>query len=212
MKYDVDSIRKRKKINNRIKKIILIFIVILLYNLTLIYMSYINKFESPKFYKFEAFVITTSSMENTLSKDDAIIIEKCKEEDLHKNDIITYKINDNIVTHRIIDITDDKVKQYVTKGDNNNIPDNEHITYENIEGKMIFKIPKLGKILGIIKNGIIIILAIIIFLIMYLNSIDTKENSKRRRLIKKRNDEKIKNIDSKDEEKSTDVINKENNK
>ena len=53
MKYDIDSIKKRKEINNRIKKTVFIFIIILLYNIVLLYMSYIDKFDTPSFYIYK---------------------------------------------------------------------------------------------------------------------------------------------------------------
>lgn len=193
MKYDIESIKKRKSISNRIKKIVFIFIIIMLYNITLLYISYIDKFETPNFYIYSAYLISTSSMEPTLNEEDIIIIKKCKEEELEKGDIITYKIDDgNIITHRIIDILDEDSgeKKYVTKGDNNNIEDSEHILFSEIEGKMIIKIPRLGKVLNVLKNGIVIILVILIALIIYLNRLDMKEKSEMRREKKKIEDQR----------------------
>ena len=54
MKYDIESIKRRKDINTRIKKIIFIFLVIILYNVVLLYMSYIDKFDTPSFYIYKA--------------------------------------------------------------------------------------------------------------------------------------------------------------
>ena len=58
------------------------------------------------------------------------------------------------------------------------------------KGKEIIKIPKLGKAVGLFKNGIVIILVILIFLIMHLNIIEMKEKSEIRRGKKKIEDEK----------------------
>lgn len=193
MKYDIDSIKKRKCINNRIKKIVFIFIIIMLYNITLLYMSYINKFETPSFYIYEAYVITTNSMEPELKKDDVIIIKKCKEEDLKVGDIVTFKKEGEVITHRIVEI--DKVGnteiQYITKGDNNNIEDDEYITYKDIEGIKVLRIPYLGKIVNSLKSGIIVILIVLIFLVLYLNKIEMKEKSEMRREKKRIEDKKF---------------------
>lgn len=193
MKYDIDSIKKRKSINNRIKKIVFIFIIIMLYNITLLYMSYINKFETPSFYIYEAYVITTNSMEPELKKDDVIIIKKCKEEDLKVGDIVTFKKEGEVITHRIVEI--DKVGnteiQYITKGDNNNIEDDEYITYKDIEGIKVLRIPYLGKIVNSLKSGIIVILIVLIFLVLYLNKIEMKEKSEMRREKKRIEDKKF---------------------
>ena len=193
MKYDIDSIKKRKSINNRIKKIVFIFIIIMLYNVTLLYISYINKFETSSFYIYEAYLITTNSMEPELKKDDIIIIKKCKEEELKVGDIVTFKRDGEVITHRIVEIdkNDNTGIQYITKGDNNNVADDEYITFEDIEGLEILRIPYLGKIVNALKSGIIIILILLIFLIVYLNKIEMKEKSEIRREKKKLEDKKF---------------------
>lgn len=192
MKYDVDSIKRRRDINNRVKKLIFIFLVIILYNIVLLYMSYIDKFDTPSFYIYKAYIISTESMEPELKKGDAVIIKKVDEEDLKINDIITFKINEEVITHRIVQINDDGTeKTYVTKGDNNNVEDNQILVFEDIEGKQVMKIPHLGNVIDVLKNGIVIILVILIALIMYLNRIEMKEKSEARREKKKIEDEKF---------------------
>lgn len=190
MKYDIDSIKKRKEINNRIKKIIFIFLVIMLYNIVLLYMSYIDKFDTPQFYIYKAYIISTESMQPTLNKGDVIIIKKTKKEDLKENDIITYKDKGEIITHRIVEIKPNGNK-YITKGDNNISKDEQSLSFEDIEGKLVLKIPHLGNMVAGLKNGIVIILTILIFLIIHLNRIGMKEKSETRRMKKKIEDEKF---------------------
>lgn len=190
MKYDIDSIKKRKEINNRIKKIIFIFLVIMLYNIVLLYMSYIDKFDTPQFYIYKAYIISTESMEPTINKGDVIIIKKTKKENLKENDIITYKDKGEVITHRIVEIKPNGNK-YITKGDNNESRDEGSLTFEDIEGKFVFKIPHLGNMVSGLKNGIVIILTILIFLIIHLNRIGMKEKSETRRMKKKIEDEKF---------------------
>jgi len=192
MKYDIESIKRRKDINTRIKKIIFIFLVIILYNVVLLYMSYIDKFDTPSFYIYKAYLISTESMEPELKKGDAIIIKKVAEDQLRVNDVVTFKINGEIITHRIVRIDDvNSEKFYITKGDNNNVEDSDELRFSDIEGKQIIKIPHLGNIVAGLKNGIVIILVVLIALIMYLNRIEMKEKSEARREKKKIEDEKF---------------------
>ena len=192
MKYDIESIKRRKDINTRIKKIIFIFLVIILYNVVLLYMSYIDKFDTPSFYIYKAYLISTESMEPELKKGDAIIIKKVAEDQLRVNDIVTFKINVEIITHRIVRIDEvNSEKFYITKGDNNNVEDSDELRFSDIEGKQIIKIPHLGNIVAGLKNGIVIILVVLIALIMYLNRIEMKEKSEARREKKKIEDEKF---------------------
>ena len=192
MKYDIESIKRRKDINTRIKKIIFIFLVIILYNVVLLYMSYIDKFDTPSLYIYKAYLISTESMEPELKKGDAIIIKKVSEDQLRVNDVVTFKINGEIITHRIVRIDDvNSEKFYITKGDNNNVEDSDELRFSDIEGKQIIKIPHLGNIVAGLKNGIVIILVVLIALIMYLNRIEMKEKSEARREKKKIEDEKF---------------------
>ena len=114
------------------------------------------------------------------------------EEQLKVNDIITFKIDEEVITHRIVQINDNGTeKTYVTKGDNNNVEDHEILTFDDIEGKQVMKIPYLGKVISGLKNGIVIILVVLISLIIYLNRIEMKEKSETRREKKRIEDEKF---------------------
>lgn len=198
MKYDIEEIQKRKELHARIRKLIYIFLVIILYNIVLLYMSYIDKFDTPSFYIYKAYVITTNSMEPELKKDDVVIIKKAKEKNLKQGDIITFKQNGETITHRIVEIEEiEEGKLYITKGDNNNVQDEQGLLFDQIEGKLIIKIPQLGKMVSMFKNGIIIVLVLLISAIIYLNKITTKERSNIRRAKKKLEDNKYINENNK---------------
>ena len=191
MKYDIDDIQKRKELHARIRKLVYIFLVIILYNIVLLYMSYIDKFDTPSFYIYKAYVITTNSMEPELKKDDVVVIKKAKADNLKQGDIITFKQNGETITHRIVQIDDiEDGKLYITKGDNNNVQDEQGLRFDQIEGKLVIKIPQLGKMVASFKNGIIIVLVLLISAIIYLNRITAKERSNIRRAKKKLEDNK----------------------
>ena len=196
MKYDIDDIQKRKELHARIRKLVYIFLVIILYNIVLLYMSYIDKFDTPSFYIYKAYVITTNSMEPELKKDDVVVIKKA--DNLKQGDIITFKQNGETITHRIVQIDDiEDGKLYITKGDNNNVQDEQGLRFDQIEGKLVIKIPQLGKMVASFKNGIIIVLVLLISAIIYLNRITAKERSNIRRAKKKLEDNKYINENNK---------------
>lgn len=198
MKYDIDDIQKRKELHARIRKLVYIFLVIILYNIVLLYMSYIDKFDTPSFYIYKAYVITTNSMEPELKKDDVVVIKKAKADNLKQGDIITFKQNGETITHRIVQIDDiEDGKLYITKGDNNNVQDEQGLRFDQIEGKLVIKIPQLGKMVTSFKNGIIIVLVLLISAIIYLNRITAKERSNIRRAKKKLEDNKYINENNK---------------
>lgn len=198
MKYDIDDIQKRKELHARIRKLVYIFLVIILYNIVLLYMSYIDKFDTPSFYIYKAYVITTNSMEPELKEDDVVVIKKAKADNLKQGDIITFKQNGETITHRIVQIDDiEDGKLYITKGDNNNVQDEQGLRFDQIEGKLVIKIPQLGKMVASFKNGIIIVLVLLISAIIYLNRITAKERSNIRRAKKKLEDNKYINENNK---------------
>ena len=198
MKYDIDDIQKRKELHARIRKLVYIFLVIILYNIVLLYMSYIDKFDTPSFYIYKAYVITTNSMEPELKKDDVVVIKKAKADNLKQGDIITFKQNGETITHRIVQIDDiEDGKLYITKGDNNNVQDEQGLRFDQIEGKLVIKIPQLGKMVASFKNGIIIVLVLLISAIIYLNRITAKERTNIRRAKKKLEDNKYINENNK---------------
>ena len=127
-----------------------------------------------------------------INKGDAIIIKKINEDDIKVGDVVTFKVDEEIITHRIVGIENNgKENVYITKGDNNNVTDDFVISFEDIEGKQILKIPYLGNIVEGLKNGIIIILVVLIFLIIHLNRLESKEKSDERREKKKISDKEF---------------------
>lgn len=99
------------------------------------------------------YTIVSPSMEPTIMVYDVIVNTRIKSDnDLNQGDIITF-YSDSIdtggytVTHRV----HKKYKYgdttyYETKGDNNTSQDVGRITFGNIVGKFLFKIPSLGKV------------------------------------------------------------------
>lgn len=76
--------------------------------------------------------IQTESMEKTINSGDLIIVKETKFDKLKENDIISFLSTEQdktiIKTHRIIEITyEDGIKSLVTKGDNNEVQDDEAV-------------------------------------------------------------------------------------
>ena len=104
-----------------------------------------------------------------------------------KGDIITFKQDNKVISHRIVQIINKKdSKVFITKGDNNKIEDDEFVNPDQIYGKVIFSIPKIGNIVEYIqkKEGFArgIIIAIIVFILICLR--DDKKN--KRKMIRKK--------------------------
>lgn len=85
-------------------------------------------------------------MGNELTKGDIVIINKTDEDEILKinvGDIIVYNYNDKVIVHRVYE-TDEDRSYFITKGDNNEDPDNWIVTSGDIIGVVKFKIKYLG--------------------------------------------------------------------
>ena len=58
-------------------------------------------------------------------------------------DVIQYWTGEYFVIHRIVNI-DNNERKYQTKGDNNSVPDSKLVGTEQIRGKLIAVVPKVG--------------------------------------------------------------------
>ncbi len=96
------------------------------------------------------YVVLSGSMEPTIKTGSLCFINKhAKYEDTKVKDIIAFKSNGTLVTHRVDEIKDDG---FVTKGDNNDNQDGSLVTKDNFVGKNIFWIPKAGYVIKLIQS------------------------------------------------------------
>lgn len=92
-------------------------------------------------------VIYSGSMRPTIDVGDIVITAKRNPELLYKGDIISFRVADSPIptVHRVIDIrTEGKEKLFATKGDANSKPDNDLVLGDNVIGKVVLIIPKVG--------------------------------------------------------------------
>ncbi len=145
-----------KNISGLIKTIaylILTFIVgIVIYSFI---STQILKKDYTNIFGYTYYSVATGSMKPVISPNDLIFVKITK--NVSKGDIITFKDNGSIVTHRLIDINNNK---YITKGDANNTSD-AGINKSDIIGKVVYVITP-----DVIFKGIVVILIFIIFIVI----------------------------------------------
>ena len=161
-----------EKTKNILKYIIIaLSTMIIIINITLIIKSEINDNEIPDFFGYTPFIIVSGSMEPNILVNDMIITKKIKSDNIKVGDIISYKDekNDIVITHRVISIQEiEGVKYFETKGDKNKSSDKNLVSYSQIEGKYLFKIPLIGLIINYVKEPRGMILVIIFISCIYL--------------------------------------------
>lgn len=143
-----------RQIINRILKIIssaIFIILVLIMGLIIFYIVRVNFLaDNDKLgeVRINMYTILTQSMYPTIKAGDVIVTYKDDNNQYNKGDVITFISPKNggiTITHRIKNVY--KVNNqysYKTKGDNNNTADSEVVVGNNVLGKVVLKIPKVG--------------------------------------------------------------------
>jgi len=182
---------KNKKTYSLIGKILaillyIIFIPILIINITLIVQTYTNPDHLPSVFGIKPAIILSGSMQPTFDTNALVFAKNTATEDLEEGDIITFMTADQkAITHRIVAInTSDNTITYTTKGDANNTEDADVVTPDQVEGVYIGQIAGLGGKLLFMQTTSGMILCIIIPLLLYVAWIifhKTRENKKEKK-------------------------------
>jgi len=115
-------------------------------------------------FNIKPYVVLSGSMEPNIQTGSLVFVDhSAKYDEIRENDIIAFKLNDTMVTHRVVEVTSQGL---ITKGDANSTNDGGYVTVENFIGKNIFTIPKLGYLVRVIqsRNGTIIFIAGIVLM------------------------------------------------
>lgn len=91
-------------------------------------------------------VIATGSMIPMIQPGDVILVDKKVDPlNLSKGNVIQFRRDDILISHRIIDVAEKKgTKSYKTQGDNNSRPDDQLVKPEDVKGVVVKVIPKIG--------------------------------------------------------------------
>ena len=124
-------------------------------NFYIMIMQVFYKQDFPKVIGFAHVVVVSGSMQPAIDAGDLLILREQKEYQV--GDVVTFRWNNSLVTHRIIAVDGDRV---VTKGDSNNVAD-EPQQISRIEGKVVLCISGAGKLILFLKTPLGILLMII---------------------------------------------------
>ena len=148
---------KRKKIFKMIYKVISYTIICILMAIAAFLIFYVisGKIAQKQGKKplFGLYTIISPSMSGTLNVYDVAFTMRVDTNKLKEGDIITFYSTNSFfggtpITHRIIEIVDvpDSGKMFRVKGDANPKADEEKVIPSNVVGKVLFKIPQLGRV------------------------------------------------------------------
>ena len=188
-----DKKTKKEKFNKILKVIVYPFII-LIFSLVIYvgYMKYIKHENDVNIFGFRTYLVATGSMEPEYSIGDMIIIKETPKEKIKAGDVINY-ISENkadTITHRVIEVEEKQGQTYYkTKGDNNNSEDPEPINYNQVQGVLVFKISKLGKVITKLLTGTGITILSAFIVLSYL-----KDKNKEEKIIARENARKLYNV------------------
>lgn len=141
-----------------ISLMVLVFILFGVYFIDLLVNVKSGNYRNPL---FNGYVIVSQSMVPTININDAIVVKRIDNDSYKVGDIISFITNDrrfegSVVTHRIVNKEYDTAVSsiYTTKGDNNLSEDPDSVYTSMINGKVLFKIPKIGYIQSFLSNPI----------------------------------------------------------
>jgi signal peptidase I len=127
-----------------------------------------NPTHIPSVLGFTPLTVVSASMSPGIETGDMVIIKKGNK-NIRTGDIITYRLGDVLVTHRVKDISDTNTSEvFITQGDANSVSDYKVVERTNILGKYVFKIPMGGYIKASLRGlpGILIIIGLILISVM----------------------------------------------
>lgn len=171
---------------------IILILAVLLFILVAYNFFNINilKHKYSSYFGYTFFEVETGSMSGAIEINDIVIVKITQ--DVSNNDIITFEQNDEIITHRIINMDDNFV---YTKGDANNSSDNP-IRKKQIIGKVVKILSNLGLWIKVFSESrviISIIITILLFGIAISSEDDLKEHEEKEsfsRFMRKRRERK----------------------
>ena len=160
-----EKVRNKSTLLGKLLKILFNIVIFLVCVIAFVLIAYvflaqIHKDDNNYKPSISFYTIVSPSMNPVIKVYDVVVnIKPSGPEDIEIGDIITYVSTNSTsegmtITHRVVAITkaENGNYEYQTQGDNNSEPDGVLVTYDNVIGKEIIIIPKLGKIQFLLAN------------------------------------------------------------
>lgn len=117
---------------------------------------------------------------------DLIVVQETDPETLQVGDIISYRSGDVVITHRIVEFTEeDGERRLITRGDANDTNDLSPVHLDDVEGILAFQVPSVGSFALFMQTptGLIVFIAlpVVLFLLADVLSRRREDKTGRRR-------------------------------
>lgn len=103
----------------------------------------------PKATGSQTYAVLTSSMAPKYAPGTFLVVRPMPFDELRMGDVVTYQIKSGepgVITHRVTGFTtsQDGSRLLITKGDNNDAPDEEPVREVQVRGKLLYAVPYVG--------------------------------------------------------------------
>jgi len=131
--------------------------------------------QDKSLFGYRFYNVLTPSMEPVFSPGDMIFVKLCSLDEVEIEDIVTFVPGNNpnnYLTHRLMEIKEPETpgqgqqRRFITQGDTNNDPD-PSIAEEQLIGKYIFRIPKMGIVINLVRHNLIVMSICIVALLLF---------------------------------------------
>ena len=146
-----------------------VFIPLLLVNVTLIVKSYTNPNDVPDFMGYKPFIVLSGSMEPSIMTGDMVFVKETDGDSLQVGDVIAYRSGGAVITHRIVEVaTEGGAKRYITQGDANDSPDQTSVKPAEVEGIYRRRIAGAGNLAMFMQTTTGMILFVVCPLVLFI--------------------------------------------
>lgn len=145
-----------------------IFIPLLVINITLIVKSYTNPNQVPDFMGYKPFIVLSGSMEPSIMTGDMVFVKSVDTDQLQKGDVIAFRSGEAVITHRITDVVQENGEvKFITQGDANNAADETAVSAGMVEGRYTGRIAGLGDLAMFMQTTTGMILFVVCPLLLF---------------------------------------------
>ena len=145
-----------------------VFVPLLLINVTLIVKSYTSPDKVPDFFGYKPFIVLSGSMEPSIMTGDMVFVKETDPDSLKVGDVIAYKSGSAVVTHRIVEVKSENGEtRYVTQGDANDAADQGMVKPADVEGIYQRRIAGAGNLAMFMQTTTGMILFVVCPLVLF---------------------------------------------
>lgn len=133
------------------------------------YQKFNNKGQPTSFFGYQPLTVLSNSMNPIFETGDMLFVKKVDAANVKVEDVITFRESGgNLITHRVVEVINNSGEiSFATKGDNNNMMDEELVQAGNLLGIQSFFIPNAGYLVKTIQTPLGMLLVVILPTIGY---------------------------------------------